>query len=75
MVNVTVKANESKDQNNRYPRLMNLKTQTEVIVFFESEGIGYQLTGEMGSDEQRYWKNWNMGRFEDFTGTLELRNA
>ena len=63
----------TKDETKDYPRLMRLKDVPDFIVYFESERCGYQLTGSY-SDE-RFCAAWSPENFEDFTGTLELRNV
>ena len=56
----------------QFPRLMRLRESPCVIVHFENERCGYQLTGDPGGT--RFWASWDMSEFEDFTGTLQLRN-
>lgn len=66
----------NEDDSTRYPRLMRLKDDHKTVVYFEDYETGYQLCGDLGlMDEGRYYSDWNMEKFEDFTGTLELRNV
>lgn len=76
MIDVQIKDETGIDDSNKYPRLMRLKSDHRTVVFFEDYETGYQLCGHGGLiEEGRYWPNWDINLFEDFTGTLELRNV
>lgn len=58
-----------------YPRLMRYIHDKRVIVFFESKECGYQVSGPQPSTVTRFGNDYQLQNFEDFTGTLELRNV
>lgn len=57
-----------------YPRLMEDKEYIGFVVLFLSPSVGCVLT-DTSEDGGKYFTDWDMNRFEDFTGTLELRNT
>lgn len=74
MINVT--QDETKqDKPPEYPRLM-ISDYSRAIVLMSSYKIGTVLAkGDGLNPIGYYYKDWNMDKFTDYTGTITLENS
>lgn len=73
MINVQIKPKD-----HAYPMLMQYIGDEDFVVYFENPHSGWVM--DWGSTHHEtmnshYSNDWDIEDFEDFTGTLELRNV